>query len=280
MKYCTRFDLYFVLMILFSGYGPASAQSDHLKGKIMDEMTGQVIDFGLVLNYSKSINIYTDKTGEFNLEVNVGDTLVLAALGFYYQKVIVTDSILNANKPVIFVMQPQAYEIAEAHIFPLGTYGEFRQKFINLYQPKTRTDILSENLAEISHKAAKEAYDEAQANRKLDGITFFSIPIRSPEEKERLALARIMEKEKRKNRIYQKFNPEVIRKVTGMTSEADIIEFMVFCRFSDHYLLEVNEYDLMSEIALKYEAFKRKKNALDSGEYPVNLKPGLANPIS
>jgi hypothetical protein len=34
---------------------------------------------------------------------------------------------------------------------------------------------------------------------------------------------------------------------------------MIYCDFSDEYLLEVNEYDLMVSIARKYEMYKRKK---------------------
>jgi hypothetical protein len=68
-----------------------------------------------------------------------------------------------------------------------------------------------------------------------------------------------MEKEQIKEQVYLKFNPEVIRKVTGLTDDRDILEFMVFCNFSDDYLLEINEYDLSAEIALKFEAYKSKR---------------------
>ena len=98
------------------------------------------------------------------------------------------------------------------------------------------------------------------------------------DEKERIALARIMESENVRNRVYQKFNPEVIKKVTGITEDSEIIEFMVFCDFADQYVLDVNEYTLMEQIALRYEQFKRKKKAEQSGENPVNLKDDLNNP--
>ena len=52
-----------------------------------------------------------------------------------------------------------------------------------------------------------------------DGGNLLTIPIRSRDEKERIALAKIMETENVRNRIYQKFNPEVIKKVTGITED-------------------------------------------------------------
>jgi hypothetical protein len=276
-NFCWRIRGY-VLLPLMIGFHAASAQSGSLKGKIIDEVTGKEVDYGLVLNYSNHISIYSNIAGEFALQANPGDTLVLSAIGYYYEKVIVADSLLHSSLPVRFLIRPQAYEITEAHIFALGTYSEFRQKFINLNEPKTKTQILAEKLAKMASDVGKEAYYQAQANRKLDGITFLSVPIRSPEEKERIALAAIIKKEKIRDMIYEKFNPEVVKKVTGLTDDKAIIEFMVFCDFSDPYLLDINEYDLMEQIALKYEAFKRKKQARNSGDFPVNLNLEIFNP--
>jgi len=267
-----------MLLAWLSGISPALGQSGSLKGKIIDAKTGKEVDYGLVLNYSKHINIYSNVSGEFVLQANPGDTLVLSAIGYYYEKVIVTDSLLKASVPVKFVITPQAYEINEAHIFALGTYSEFKQKFINLDEPKSKTRILAEELADIAHSTAKDAFYNAQANQKLDGITFFSIPIRTPEEIERIALAAIIKKEKIRDRIYQKFNPEIIKTVTGLKEDRDIIEFMVFCEFSDQYLLEINEYDLMKQIAIKFEAFKKKRQIMNSGDFPVNLNQCIFNP--
>jgi hypothetical protein len=70
----------------------------------------------------------------------------------------------------------------------------------------------------------------------------------------------------------------VIKKVTGITEDSEIIEFMVFCDFADQYVLDANEYTLLEQIALRYERFKRKKKAEQSGENPVNLKDDLNIP--
>jgi hypothetical protein len=278
MKHFHRYLICVVVLLLMAAYPHVDAQPVQLKGVILDGVTRKAVENGLVINYSRDFNIYSNPRGEFIVEVNQGDTLVFSAVGYYYQKAIVTDSLLKASLPLKFMMSPRVYEISEARIVALGTYDEFKQKFIHLDKPKTETEILTEKLADLSHKAAKEAYDMAQANRKRDGITLLSIPIRSPEEKERIALAKIMEKEKIRDQIYQKFNPEVIKKVTGLTTDHDIIEFMVFCDFSDKYLLDVNEYDLMVQIAQKFEAYKRKKQSDQSDDNPVNLNHRLFNP--
>ncbi len=249
-----------------------TAQSGPLRGKIVDELTGKSVEYGIVLNYSHHSTLYSSATGEFFLQAYPGDTLVLSAIGYYYRKIIVTDSLLAAAMPVKFVLSPRAFEIGEARIVPLGTYGQFRQEFVNLDKPKTKTELLTEKITDWSKKAAAEGYEKYQQNKLHDGVTLVSVPIRTPEEKERIALARIMEKENLRNRIYQKFNPEVIKNVTGITEDHEIIEFMVFCDFDDQYVLDVNEYTLMEQIALRYKLFMKKKKAEQAGENPVNLK--------
>jgi hypothetical protein len=255
-----------------------NAQPGPLRGKIVDEVTGRSVEYGIVLNYSRHATIYSSSTGEFFLQANPGDTLVLSAMGYYYKKIIVSDSLLTASMPVTFIVSPRAFEIGEAKIVALGTYDQFRQNFVNLNKPKTKTEELTDKLADWSQKAGIEGYQRYQENRERNGVTLLTIPIRSRDDKERMALARIMETENVRNRIYQKFNPEVVRKVTGITEDSEIIEFMVFCDFADQYVLDVNQYTLMEQIALRYELFKRKKRAEQSRENPVNLNDGLNNP--
>jgi hypothetical protein len=244
-------------------------QEGSIRGQAIDAETGKPVEYTYVLNYSLHKSIYSNTGGEFNLGARPGDTLVLYAVGYYYQKTIVTESMLGTPHDVAFRLKQQVYELSEARIIGLGTYDDFKQQFLDLKRPRTQTDILSDNLAEIACIEGKDAYDKALARGEIKppspGFT-----IRSPEEIERMKLAQIMEKEKIRDQIYRKYNPKVVKSVTGLVDDDEIIEFMVYCSFDDAYLLEVSEYDLMTRIALKYELFKRKKLDKKSMENPVN----------
>jgi hypothetical protein len=259
----SRYRAYFVLFLFsFTVFEAAlEGQTGTIRGRITDTVTNKVVDFASVLNYSRQIRTYSNGSGEFMLEAGRGDTLVFSAVGFYYRKIIVTDSLLRAGHVVVFPMDMQAYEIDEARILGLGTYDQFRKKFVDLDRPVTNTTKLADELAVISHHEAREAYEMAKANRRLDGITLLTVPILTPEEKERIALGKIMKQEEIREKIYQKFNPGIIRKVTDLTDDDEIIEFMVFCDFPDKYILGADEYELLERIVMKYAAFKRKKNA-------------------
>jgi hypothetical protein len=240
-----------VVLLIAGGCMTIHAQFRVLTGLIRDKITGMGVVNALVLNYSTRQSVYSDNSGIFNLEINIGDTVVLSAVGYYYDRLVVNDSLPGAPVPVKFIFTPRAYEISEARIIGLGTYDDFRNRFLELQRPKTKIEILTENLAGTSLIEAKDAYNGPPAG--------LAVPIRSPEEKERIALKKIMEKEKIKEQVYLKFNPEVIKKLTGLTDDRDILEFLTFCDFSDEYLLEINEYDLADLIVLKFEDFKIKR---------------------
>ena len=86
-------------------------------------------------------------------------------------------------------MTQQSHELNEARIVALGTYDDFKRHFIALDKPKTETENLNEYIADISQSVAIEAYREAKAKQTLEnGVTFFSTPIYTPEEMERIKL--------------------------------------------------------------------------------------------
>jgi hypothetical protein len=261
-----------------AGTGFGCAQTGNFHGTLLDAITGRAIDYGIVYNYSRNINIYSTPSGEFTITALPGDTLVVSALGYYYAKAVISDSLLQSGSPVAFRIEPRAYEIEEARIVSLGTYEEFRQNFIHLDKPKTATEKLAENLAIVSREVAKEAFAAAQVQRKSEnGITIASFPIRTPEEKERIRLAEIVKKEKVRDQVYAKYNPAVVKKVTGLEADDEVIEFMQFCDFSDDYLMKVNEYDLMAVIQSKYRAFKARKQAGDEGNFlPDPMLPAFS----
>jgi hypothetical protein len=253
-----------------------SAQTGEMKGKILDSGSNLPVAYATILNYSTRVSVYANGSGEFSIDAHPGDTLVFSSIGYFYEKTEVLGSFLGSDTPVLFRLSPQAYEITEARIVPLGTYDQFKRNFVNQNIPKSKSEMLTETLTKISKNEGQDAYNMALASGRLEPPRM-GVKILSPEEMERIMLAGIIEKEKVRDQVYQKFNPEVVKKVTGLTDDGVIIEFMVFCDYPDQYLMEVNEYDLMVNIGMKYDEFK-KKRLKDKSDTPVNQVFDRQNP--
>lgn len=247
-----------IVFFLISGCTYVAAQPSVIKGKIVESGSDKPVEYGYILNYSLHLENYSNSKGEFRMDANVGDTLVLFAMGYFYKKVIVEEPMILENG-YCFHLEFQASDLGEAKIPAIGTYDDFKRAVVSLDRPLTPLDRLNNNLSSSVKIAAREGYKEAQDRKHSEGVSLYSMPILTRDEKERLKLAAIIEKDLIHDRIYKKFNPALVKQVTGISEDDEIIRFMLYCQFSEEYLLEVNEYDLSLRIALKYEMFKKQK---------------------
>lgn len=239
-----------------------TGQVSYVHGRIMERDSRWPVYSALVENVSLHRWVSSDTSGCFHLPAVAGDTLVFSASGFYHRVEIVADSLLNTDVFRPFKMDPLVYPIREANVFALGTFDQFRHKFISLDLSKDKTENLRRNLQQESVTVARDAYQNMQQKQKIGGGV--GIPILTPQEKERKKLRAILATEDQKKQIYTKYNTDIIKKITGITGDDEILEFRTYCNFSDEFILNTSEYDLMVIIARKYEEFLRVKKGIGS----------------
>ncbi len=236
-----------------------SEQPENLKGFIFDETNLGYIPLVHIYNERTRRTSVSDTSGSFSIKVKNGDTLVFSAIGYFLKTLYITDSVLN-EKMVFIELSPRTYEISEARVYALGTYEQFKQKVLALRLPETKTDILRKYLNDLSKETGKEVKYNQEMDKLTQGGVLLAVPIRSPEEIEMLKLKKILEKEKVWKIIDEKYNREIVAGVTGLKDD-DLTEFMVFCNFSEKYLLETNQYDILIRVLEKLEEYKKLRNS-------------------
>ena len=110
-------------------------------------------------------------------------------------------------------------------IFGWNNYPAFREDFIDLELAETEVEELNNSFSDRLKIEGRAAYDSALLSGKIWAPG--GLPIYTRDEKERLKLEKRIQTESKKSEAYQKFNPELIRKITGLTEEDEIIRFMV-----------------------------------------------------
>jgi hypothetical protein len=233
--------------------------SENLEGYIIDEKTLGQIPLVHIYNERTHKTGVSDTIGNFRLKVKNGDTLVFSAIGYFLKTIYITDSLLR-EETVLIELSPRIYKISEATVYALGTYEQFKQKVLALKLPETKTDKLRKYLRDLSKKTGKEVKYQQEMDKLTQGGVLFSVPILSPEEKEMIKLKKILEKEKVQKIINEKFNREIVADLTGLKEE-DLTEFIVFCNFSEKFLLETNQYDILVKVLEKLELYKKLKNS-------------------
>ena len=68
-----------------------------------------------------------------------------------------------------------------------------------------------------------------------------------------------LEKESKiKDKVRERYNKEIVKYITRLDEE-EALELMEFCNFRDEYVLSIDDYNLFSEILLRFEAYKKSK---------------------
>jgi hypothetical protein len=253
-----------------------TGQISSVHGRIMEGDSQWPVYRVLIQNVSSHRWASSDTSGFFHLPAAAGDTLVFSASGYYHRLEIVTDFILNTAVFRPFKMDPLVYPIREANVFAPGTYDQFKQKFISLDLSKDKTEVLRRNLQQESVLAARDAYRKVQEKQKIGGGV--GVPILTPKEKEMIKLRAILAAGNQKKQVYKKFNPVLVKKITGINTDEEILEFMAYCSFSDELIRNTNEYDLMVMIARKYEEFLRVRKGMGS-DRKGRIPSGYAIPV-
>ncbi len=252
--------LSFILMLGVLSHTSSYGRQNTITGCIINHSTKEPVKFAHIQNYSNHAIAITDTNGLFIIRASPGDTLIFSAIGYFYKKVTIADLLMKRGIVPVFELMVRIYDIDEANIYIPGTYQKFKRDFIELEIPKTREDILRENLGMIASIEGKKAYDQAIATGRIEPPAP-GFPILSADEKARLRLKIYISRQKNQNIIYEKYNVEIVKQVTGLTDDDEAMSFMLFCNFDEQYLLQVNQLDLMKEIADQYELYKKEKTS-------------------
>jgi hypothetical protein len=229
---------------------------DIIRGKITDAVTGHELPFAHVWNESKRRITISDHTGYFSIKADAADTIVISSLGYLGDYYILSDD--DISNGIEIHLQPRIYEIDEVKIISLGPFSKFKHDFVNLKLPETETDILRNNLHEISKQIGEEAKYELAMKKAAEGGNLLAMPILSPEDIQRIKLKKIVGEENIQKSIDRKYNRQIVADLTGL-NDFDLDDFILFCAFDKNYLYKTNQYDILVRMLEKFEEFKKLK---------------------
>jgi hypothetical protein len=256
--------IYIIFIILISIkvlYSQTESQHINIiKGAIIDNSAGIEIPFANIFNESERTWVHARENGTFSIWADKGDTLIVSAIGYFSELIFLTNTL--SKDSLIIRLKSRTYEIGEAIIKVPKKYSLFKQDVLNLELPKTGLDSVSEALAITSKQVVKQAeYDrmvDEVFNREKGTLFVLGASIKSKNEKDKRKIKKNRSKEIEQNLINLKYNREIIKKYTNLV-ENKILPFMLFCNFSNEFILESNEYDIAEAISIKRLEFEKLK---------------------
>jgi hypothetical protein len=237
----------FSVILIFIGV-KLFAQQEPLAGLVFDKDTKQRLSRVNITNLRTNQTIYNNSKGEFSIVVKTGDVLV-SKLSNYKTD---TLKITNQNALVIY-LQRLAIPLPEvlfkdSVLLAKAKYEEAKKAFNQAVRLGNDKDILN-----ISNGNVGLGIDALWSAFSKEG-------------KNSRRLMEIMERDYQNNMIDQIFNKDLVSRVTGLKGDK-LLSFMLNFRPSYNFVMQANEYTLVSFIKQAYMRFKMTPNFQDLSSF-------------
>ena len=240
------------LLMLISFYNGFA--QENFSARLENETTGLPMPSVHILNLTQVIGTITDQKGNFLIPAKANDTLYFSYLGYKPLKIAVTNDMIkfgNAN----FKMTELAFALEEIVVRPYQLTGyldiDVRNAPINTARrysisglPNRGYEAGSRNPNSIS-KSIENLFNPADLLNNIFGKN--QIQMRK--------LKKMREDDEIKNLLASKFDRQVLMQLLGL-KRIDINDILRNCNYSDAFIKEANDLQILEGISKCYEEFR------------------------
>ena len=249
MKKIIIFITLFISTLTFS-----QQQIEIVKGNVQSETSKSVLQNVHVLNLTKVKGTITSSEGEFEIQAKVNDTLYFSYIGYKPLKVVVTNDLIRFDNNTIELTE-LAFALEEIIIKPYQLTGYLEIDVKNApVNTSTRYRIIG--LPNLGYEAGRRSRSGIS---KVIGAIFNPADFLNNLFKKKTAkmdkLRLMREDSEIKNLLSTKFDREVLVQLLGV-DKIDIDEILRNCNFSDTFIEQANDLQIMEAINECYDEYK------------------------
>jgi len=229
-------------------------QIEFVKGNVQSETSKLILQNVHVLNLTKVKGTITSNKGEFEIQAKVNDTLYFSYIGYKPLKIVVTNDLIRFDNNTI-EMTELAFALEEIIIKPYQLTGYLEIDVKNApVNTSTRYRIIG--LPNLGYEAGRRS--RSGLSKVIGAIfnpaDFLNNLFRKKSVKmDKLRLVR--EDKEIKSLLSTKFDREVLIQILGV-NKVDIDEILRNCNFSDNFIKEANDLQIMEAINECYDEYK------------------------
>ena len=243
-----------ILVMSFLILSYASYGQDKFTAVVKNETTGLAMPSVHILNLTQVIGTITNQKGSFEIEAKANDTLYFSYLGYKPLKIAVTNDMMKFGNAE-FNMTELAFALEEIIVRPYKLTGyldiDVRNAPINTARrysisglPNRGYEAGDQNPGAIS-KALGSIFNPADFLNNIFG--------KNPNQMRKLKKMR--EDDEIKNLLASKFDRQVLMQLLGI-SRLDIDEILRNCNYSDAFMKEANDLQILEAISKCYEEYR------------------------
>lgn len=245
----------FAFVLFFAICGTAFSQHEiyQVRGKLVDP-NNNPIQFAHVVNINKSSACISDTAGWFRILMLRTDTVKISCLGFDVTGFSLKDLNLGPDERHVEIgvvtMQPKLYELETVDV-----YKERWKSFLYDYQ---NIDVAQETETEKNIERWKNNLlnvNELQQIARASRGTGFAMNFDFKRKKAEKKINESKRQDELNQEAYEKYNPQIISGITGMSIE-ESEKFMFHFNLDRDFILRRNDYDIYLIITQLYKEYK------------------------
>jgi len=231
-----------------------SQQSEAVLGAVENENTQLPMETVHVLNLTQVIGTTTNRSGQFELPAALNDTLYFSYLGYKPLKVAVTSDMLKF-KNTKFRLTELAYALEEVIIRPYQLTGYLDIDARNVPLNNNSRYQIS-GLPNVGYEAGNR--DRSAFSNALGALfnpADFLHNLFGKNPKQMRKLKKMRADDEIKNLLLSKFDRTVLEQLLGL-ERVDIDEILRNCNYSDVFIKESNDLQILEAISGCYEEYR------------------------
>lgn len=250
----------FLILILFFSVGLIFAQRKQITGNVIDGLSFYPVEGANVYNFCTKKYTFTDSKGNFNIEVQLNDTLIISKSIFRQVLVLVNQEDIkrgNMEIPLYY----KAIVLKEVTVYSITSdYNQFLKDVVSTPLPEIYRYVEGAQLTEMDLMNIQ--YAKGPPN--VLAMTPLGSPITYLYEKynkkyKNIQLAKeLNELQDEVDKVPAKYNRELVSEITGLKGD-ELLKFMMYCRFSYYDIIRMTPEQIINEVRKKfseYEYFK------------------------
>lgn len=248
--------LFFFLILLLHVF----SQRKNYSSSVYDGVTFIPLQGANIYNINSKQYTFSDNNGNFTISAQVNDTLIISKS--IYRQIITVIS--KKNLDIIneeYYLFYKAILLKEVKVMSLNpNYEQFKRELAQMKLPEIYNKLAG---IEISEEDKINAEYSTKGPNLLRN-TALSSPITylynsfSKKAKMKQLYSEMVQYEEEIDKVPAKYNREIVTEITGLKGE-NLMEFMVFCRFSYYDIIRWSQQDIIKAIKNKYTEYQYYK---------------------
>ncbi|MGB0404457.1 MAG: hypothetical protein ACPGEG_10195 [Salibacteraceae bacterium] len=235
---------FLVTTLFIMSSGQVTAQIKLINAQIVSKKDSNVVVGAHVVNMNTMNATYTYSDGTFLLPYTQGDTIRISHIEFEDKYIYTSDMLIPDAIQITIMLQKATYNLNQVDVQIYSDKEAFADDFKN-------REVETEAVEVFKYEGPEKLEDvgtDLNAHVPLGSPVTFLYNKFSKEAKEQKRLEQAKATTDRERTIKERYNVDVIKKVTGIKSDEEAEAFMKNCPLEDDYVYRSTDYDIVKSI--------------------------------